>query len=232
MLLPQSSISSAERRWLVIASVGVLTIASLPYVIGALNSNSAWLFSGLQVNPLDGVSYLAKLRIGLGGGWLFHLPFSIEQGPGAYLFTFFIALGHLARIFNLPLMALFQLVRILGGFSLLWLIYELTARFIEPIDRRRRMWWLVALSSGLGWLAALLGHSSSADLAIPESNTFYSLIANMHFALAAAICGKIPMTGTPERSSIIPAAYSSAGPGSSGKLLIMIPLTSIPSCLA
>ncbi|HET7376191.1 MAG TPA: hypothetical protein VFK30_05755, partial [Anaerolineae bacterium] len=105
----------------------------------------------------------------------------------AYLFTFFIALGHFARIFNLPLLALFQLVRILGGFSLLWLIYELAARLIVPIDRRRRMWWLVALSSGLGWLAALLGHSQSADLAIPESNTFYSLIANMHFALAAAI---------------------------------------------
>jgi hypothetical protein len=182
-------ISSAERRWLVIASIVVLMIASLPYVIGALSSTlrADWIFSGLMVNPLDGVSYLAKLRIGFNGDWLFHLPFSIEQGSGAYLFTFFIALGHLARIFNLPLIAVFHYVRIIGGFALLWLIYELIARFIKPVDQRRRMWWLAALSSGLGWLAALFGHSQSSDLLIPESNTFYSLMANMHFALAVAI---------------------------------------------
>ncbi len=184
---PRSLISSIERRWLLIASIVVLSIASLPYVIGALNSNSDWVFTGLQVNPLDGVSYLAKLRIGFNGGWLFHLPFSIEQGPGAYLFTFFIALGHLARILNLPLIVMFHLVRIIGGFSLLWMIYELIARCVEPIDQRRRMWWIVSLSSGLGWLASLFGHTTSADLSIPESNTFYSLMANAHFALATAI---------------------------------------------
>lgn len=187
LMPPRSLITSIERRWLLIASIVVLMLASLPYAFGALSSNSDWIFTGLQVNPLDGVSYLAKMRIGFNGGWLFHLPFSIEQGPGAYLFTFFIALGHLARILNLPLIVMFHLVRIIGGFSLLWLIYELIARFTEPIDRRRRVWWIVALSSGLGWLASLLGHTQSSDLSIPESNTFYSLIANAHFALAAAI---------------------------------------------
>ncbi len=187
LMPPRSLISSIERRWLLMASIVVLTIASLPYVIGALNSNSDWIFTGLQVNPLDGVSYLAKMRIGFNGDWIFHLPFSIEQGPGAYLFTFFIALGHAASILNLPLIVMFHFVRIIGGFILLWMSYELIARFTESIDRRRRVWWIVALSSGLGWLASLLGHTQSSDLSIPESNTFYSLIANAHFALATAI---------------------------------------------
>jgi hypothetical protein len=57
----------------------------------------------------------------------------------------------------------------------------------QRIDLRRRAWWIVALSSGVGWLATLLGHAGSADMTIPESNTFYSLIANAHFALAAAM---------------------------------------------
>jgi len=67
------------------------------------------------------------------------------------------------------------------------MIYQLIARLTDAIDLRRRAWWIVALTSGVGWLAALLGHGTTSDLAIPESNTFYSLMANAHFALAAAI---------------------------------------------
>ena len=180
-------ITSSERRWLVGAALLVLLIASLPYLFGALSAGPDRVFTGLQVNPLDGLSYLAKMRIGFDGGWLFHLPFTPEQGQGVFLFTYFIALGHLARILGLPLILVFHAARLIGGFALLWMIYELIARMTEALDLRRRAWWIVALSSGVGWLAAVLGHADSADLTIPESNTFYSLIANAHFALAAAI---------------------------------------------
>ena len=94
---------------------------------------------------------------------------------------------------GLPLIVVFHLARLIGGFALLWMIYQLiarvtdTAHFSNAIDLRRRAWWIVALSSGVGWLAALLGHGDTSDLTIPESNTFYSLMANAHFALAAAI---------------------------------------------
>ena len=87
----------------------------------------------------------------------------------------------------MPLIVVFHLARLIGGFALLWMIYQLIARVTDAIDLRRRAWWIVALSSGVGWLAALLGHGDSSDMTIPESNTFYSLIANAHFALAAAI---------------------------------------------
>jgi hypothetical protein len=186
-------ITSPERRWLIGAALVVLLLASLPYLVGALTAGPDRVFTGLQVNPLDGVSYLAKMRLGYDGGWLFRLLFTPEQGQGVFLFTYFIALGHVARMLNLPLIAVFHTARLLGGFALLWMIYELIARVTDAarltnaIDLRRRAWWIVALSSGLGWLATLLGHGDSSDLTIAESNTFYSLMANAHFALAAAI---------------------------------------------
>jgi hypothetical protein len=186
-------ITSSERRWLIGAALLVLLLASLPYLVGAVTAGPDRIFTGLQVNPLDGVSYLAKMRIGYDGGWLFQLLFTPEEGQGVFLFTYFIALGHIARILGLPLIVVFHAARLLGGFALLWMIYELIARvtggahFTNAIDLRRRAWWIVALSSGVGWLAALLGHGNSADMTIPESNTFYMLIANAHFALAAAI---------------------------------------------
>jgi hypothetical protein len=180
-------ITPAERRWLVGVALIVLGLASLPYLAGALAAGPDRVFTGLQVNPLDGVSYLAKMRIGFNGGWLFQLPFVPEQGQGVFLFTYFIALGHLARMLNLPLIVVFHMARLAGGFALLWMIYELIARVTGAVDLRRRSWWIVALSSGVGWLAVLLGHPGSSDMTIPESNTFYSLLANAHFALAAAI---------------------------------------------
>jgi hypothetical protein len=180
-------ITSSERRWLVGAALLVLLIASLPYLFGAVAAGPDRVFTGLQVNPLDGLSYLAKMRLGYDGGWLFHLLFTPEQGQGVFLFTYFIVLGQLARILDLPLIVVFHAARLIGGFALLWMIYELIARVTSGIDLRRRAWWIVALSSGVGWLATLLGHAGSADMTIPESNTFYSLIANAHFALAAAM---------------------------------------------
>jgi hypothetical protein len=182
-----SQISSAERRWLIGVTLIVLGLASLPYLVGALAAGPDRIFTGLQVNPLDGVSYLAKMRLGYNGEWLFRLRFTPEEGQGVFLFTYFIALGQLARLTGLSLIVVFHLARLLGGFALLWMMYHLIARVTDTIDLRRRTWWIVALSSGVGWFAALLGHGDAADLTIPESNTFYSLIANAHFALAAAI---------------------------------------------
>src|SRR5512134_1835346 len=107
-------IASSERRWLIGAAMIVLLLASLPYLVGALAAGPDHVFTGLQVNPLDGVSYLAKMRIGYNGGWLFQLLFTPEQGQGVFLFTYFIALGHVARIMGLPLIAVFHVARLLG----------------------------------------------------------------------------------------------------------------------
>lgn len=180
-------VSAAERRWLMAASLVVLALASLPYLAGWLAQTPDRVFTGLQVNPLDGLTYLAKMRIGLRGEWLFQLAFTPESGGGALLFTYFVALGHLARLLALPPIVIFHLARLVGGLALLWLIYQLIARLADSIALRRWMWWVAALSSGLGWLAVLLGDHSSSDLSIPESNTFYSLMANAHFALATAL---------------------------------------------
>ncbi len=157
-------ITSAERRWLIGVALIVLGLASLPYLVGALAAGPDRVFTGLQVNPLDGVSYLAKMRLGYNGELAVSTCSSRpKQGQGVFLFTYFIALGHLARILGLPLIVVFHLARLIGGFALLWMIYELIARVTDAIDLRRRAWWIVALSSGVGWLAALLGHGDSSD---------------------------------------------------------------------
>lgn len=163
-------------------AAGVVLVSSLPYLIVSLTTPAGLRFGGALVNPIDGQSYLAKLRQGYDGAWLFRLPFTWNDEPDAFLFTYHLGLGHLARLTGLPLVAVYHLARAAGGWLLLVTIYAFLARAFDSTVERRQAWWFAALTSGLGWLGL-----PGADVTIPESNTFHSLLANAHFALAAAL---------------------------------------------
>jgi hypothetical protein len=173
---------SFEWRWVALAAAGVALLSSVPYLVVALTTPPDLRFGGALVNPIDGQSYFAKMRQGYDGAWLFRLPFTAGDEADAFLFTFHLALGHLARITGLSLAATYQAARFLGGWALLLVVYVLISRVFDSVAERRWAWAFVALTSGLGWLRA-----SATDLTIPESNTFFSILANAHFALAAAL---------------------------------------------
>jgi hypothetical protein len=122
------------------------------------------------------------MRQGFDGSWLFRLPYTAAGSADAFLFTFHLALGHLARITGLSLTTVYQAARILGGWALLVTVYAVIARAFDALIDRHRAWVFVALTSGLGWIGV-----NATDVTIPESNTFFSIVANAHFALAAAL---------------------------------------------
>jgi hypothetical protein len=164
------------------AALAVVLLASLPYVVVALTAPSDLRFGGALVNPIDGQSYFAKMRQGFDGSWLFRLPYTASDEPDAFLFTFHLALGHLARITGTSPATIYHAARIFGGWAMLIAAYALIARVFDDVADRRRAWLFVALSSGLGWLGI-----GSSDVAIPESNTFFSILTNAHFAASTAL---------------------------------------------
>jgi hypothetical protein len=117
---------------------------------------------------------------------LFHLPYTPEPHQGEFLFTYYVALGHVARWLRLPLLAVLHGTRILNGFVLLMVLYWAAAHFFHDVVRRRFAFILTAVGSGLGWLAVLLG-KMTVDLWVPEGYVFYSTLANPHFPLAMAL---------------------------------------------
>ena len=178
---------NTEIRWVMIAAACVVALASLPYLVVYFTTPPDLRFVGTLLNPLDGNSYFAKMQIGAQGGWLFHLLYSAPDHPGALLFTFHIFLGHCAEWAHLPIPLVYHAVRVAAGFALLLTSYALIARAMQDLAERRSAFLMVALSSGLGWLAVMAGYLETSDLAIPESNTFFSLHINAHFPLAMAL---------------------------------------------
>jgi uncharacterized membrane protein len=163
-------------------------LAFLPFLVGLLFQNEQYIYSGFLLNPTDGYSYLAKMQIGMRGEWVFNLPYTAQQGQGAYLFLFYILLGHLARILNLQPIIVFHLARLV---SMAVFIYGLEA-FLRSIQVK----WLkttntyllavILFGSGLGWLAGLLG-VFTMDFWVAEAYPFLSLIANPHFPLGIGL---------------------------------------------
>jgi hypothetical protein len=166
-------------------SLAVVIAALAPYLLAERLAHPG-VFTGFLINPLDGFSYLAKMRQGADGSWSFHLPYSSEPGPGAFIFTFYLFLGHVARWLNIPLLPVYYAARLIAGFAMFSLAYL----FYDLVFEKKHLKWTATLltmfGSGLGWLAVPFGIQAS-DLSIPESIPFLTAYTNAHFPFAATV---------------------------------------------
>lgn len=185
-------LTRAEWRWLIIASLIVVTLSCVPFLYAALAAPSDHTFIGFIVNAQDGNSYLAKMRQGYDGAWLYRLAFTPEDQSGIFTFTFYLLLGHVARLTNIPLIFLFHLARVINGIYLLITIYYFTSLFTSNISARRGSFLVASFSSGLALVSLLAGRNDAKsfiplDLFVPEANGFYSILSNPHFPLVFAL---------------------------------------------
>lgn len=167
--------------------LAALLAVTLPYALAALAAGPGDVFAGFLFNPIDGATYLAKTRQGWAGMWRFTLPFTAEPGEGAYLFLFYLFLGHLARWTGLPLIGMFHFARLVGA----GLLVLALARFFDSAmpgrrDLARLATWLAVCGSGLGWLIVFLGPLPT-DFYVAEAYPFLAMFANPHFPLGLAI---------------------------------------------
>ncbi len=167
-------------------SLMIIVVSCLPYLLAWIVTPAGYQFTGILVNPLDGHSYLAKMRQGWEGAWLFHLSYTPEPHAGTAIFLFYLVLGHIARWTGLPLVAVYHAARILAGLALLWAIYTFIKRLTREQHMRRLLFLLASSSAGLGWLGVMIG-LFPIDLWVPEAFAFFSTLANPHFPLAIAL---------------------------------------------
>jgi hypothetical protein len=178
-------ISRAEWARVAVVAGIVLAVANAPYVLAYISAPPDT-FTGILFNTQDGHSYLAKMREGWRGEWLFTLPYTAEPGEGVFLFTYYLFLGHVARWAGMSLDGTYHLARLLGGAAFLVAAYRCLAHFFDTPRARLGAWLFFLGTSGLGWLALLAGRFT-ADLWVAESIPFLTLFSNAHFPPAWAL---------------------------------------------
>lgn len=193
-----------EKWWLAAATAIVVLVVNVPYLAGWWTASPDQPFSGVLMAREDAYSYLAKMRLGAGGEWLFQDLYAIQPHPKVPLFEVYLLLGHIAAPggdAQVPLSALavtFALARVVFGCVLLVVLYRLIALFVEDLALRRTAWILIVLGGGLGWLMLLLSGealpygSAPLDLYMGEANTIVPLLVYPHALLArAALLGGV-----------------------------------------
>jgi hypothetical protein len=176
-----------REKWLVGAIVLLfLLVNTIPYIYAQSTSDESRVFGGFLLNPIDGNSYLAKMRQGFDGSWAFKLPYAADPGAGAPLNLYYLFLGHMGRWLGWSLIFTFHAFRILGSLLLGLALYHLFSRVFEKSSSRLLVLSLALFGSGLGWLAASFGLFTS-DFWVAEAYPFLASFANPHFTLGLAL---------------------------------------------
>ena len=165
----------------------VLPAIILPYWIAFSANATPELFGGFLINPLDGNSYLAKMMLGASGEWKFRLPFTSDAEPSAYLFLFYIFLGHLCQLLQVQPVYVFHAARVAGALFLLFSMWIFYGRVFREKSRQAELAFVIsAIGSGMGWIAALL-ERFTADFWVAEAYPFLSMYVNPHFPIGLGL---------------------------------------------
>ncbi len=164
----------------------VLLGISVPYLVAFQAAGPDYSFGGFFVNPIDGHTYLAKMVQGASGAWRFTLPYTAEPGVGAYINTYYLALGHLAALSGLPNLVVYHSARLAGTFFMLAVLYRFILAYLDDDRERRFAFILAAFGSGLGWLTVPFG-AFTADFWVAEAYPFLSGMTNPHFPLGLGL---------------------------------------------
>ena len=187
--------AQATRRgvgdWSIPLATGAVlaAVTAIPYVYGYLAQPHGQVFMGFFYLGDDANTYLAKMRQGWEGAWSWQNRYTTESSPAAYLFMFWLVLGHIAAWTHLPLIAVFHLARIAAAFALTAAAWLCIGHFIEDRAARRFAFFFLAFGLGMGYVIqamgqpVILGHQTDTlDWRMPELTAFYSVLALPHFA--------------------------------------------------
>ena len=168
-------------------------ISLLPYLLAYAWTPPGKHFAGFFFIADDATTYLAKMREGADGAWLWTDPYTSEAHGGVFLFGFYLLLGHLAALLHLPLVIAYHLARVAGGVALVLAVDRLAQRLLVPGLRRLAVVFTM-LASGLGFVAQALGNPGlggmrleALDLHLPELSAWYSVLAIPHFVWATTL---------------------------------------------
>ena len=173
--------------------LALAALTAVPYFYAGATQPHGRVFMGFFFLADDANTYLAKMREGWEGTWLWTNRYSTEGSPGAYFFTFWLFLGRVAGLFHLSLPAMYQAARMAGSVALLGSAWAFIRHFVPGVTARRFALWFCAVGLGCGYVIQALHHpvvfgsqTDTLDWRMPELSAFYSVLALPHFVWAAA----------------------------------------------
>ena len=155
-----------------ICGLAVLILAGILPVVGFLNSNDEFVFTGAApMSRYDTATYYSWIEQARQGQIFFDSLYSSESRENVFFHPLFLLMGWTAELLNVGNAVIYHLFRVLLGIIFLAVLYKFLKNFFTRNTDLLMALVVVALSSGVGWM----GFVNSTDRWMPEFNIFLSI---------------------------------------------------------
>jgi hypothetical protein len=182
-------ISTKEWKFVGLISLLLISITTLPILLGFFVTPKDKVFLGLQlIDHVDTPVYYSWIEQVKEGNFLFKNLFTSED-EGRFIFDpLWLGVGLFAKLFSLSSFAAYQLSRIFLIPLFLAVAYIFVSHFFTEEKKRKLCFLFLIFSSGFGWIVWLISKifsiapsAWSMDLWVPEAFTFSTLYNSPHF---------------------------------------------------
>lgn len=165
--------------------VGAIAFNAFPYWYAAQHAPRDATLIGSYPIIFDKPTYLAEMRQGYEGSWHIINRFTHEPQSPVFLYSFYTALGHSARITGLSPDTVFFASRFFFGAILLLMIVLAIRCFLSTCAHRLFALGIVLFGSGLSWIPG--APQRSLDMWIPDFVPMVRFSYFPHFSAATAL---------------------------------------------
>jgi hypothetical protein len=171
----------------ILVSIGVLVASSAPIIYFSIFPNSNLVFLGRRyTNSQDVYTYASFIEQAKAGRNLFENQYTSEPQEPSLLRPSYLLIGKFANLTNISSINAYHISRIIFCIFFFFVLWKFLDIFFKDQKSKFITYAIVLTSSGIG-LLIYKWFPDSADLWIPESNTFFSLGEAPHFILSQAL---------------------------------------------
>lgn len=192
--------SFTRREWLYVGIVIaiILAITSLPYVFAYASASADRHFMGVMANVSDHFQYFSWMRESR-TNILVSNQLTPEYSAPLLFNLLWWTLGRIEALTGLDYALLYQIMRLLAGAFVTAAIFFFCSLVFDNRGKRWTAFLTALLGAGIGWVLVIYSQLTqpNGDLVLPltvqvsEPNTFYTILAFPHFAIATGLIAVI-----------------------------------------
>jgi hypothetical protein len=186
-------ITKTWREWGIAVGIALAVTLTLqiPYALGYLTAPRETFYTGLLVNVED-ANYITIIQRGSEGAWTHSLRFTSEPDAPAFLYVFYLALGHGARTIGVDATVMWHLARGVLVFVAFLLAFGFVGTFIANAASRFVAYLLTIAGAGFDWTAfpwERLDPTSATpvDLKMADAHLFSAALTFPHYLASISL---------------------------------------------
>jgi hypothetical protein len=172
-------------------ALAATALLQIPYALGYATTPADKFYTGLLINVED-ANYITIIQRGSEGAWMHSLRFTSEPDQPAFLYVFYLAWGHLARVLNLDATTMWHVARMFMSLVTFLIAYGFVRHFVSERSQQMVAYFLILFGAGFDWFVFPWENLSPTaatpvDLKMADAHLFSAALTFPHYLASIAL---------------------------------------------